>query len=236
MKALSFATRLYVSDINMPEEFFAVWYDKMPEARRRRCDRFRFDADKKRCIAAYALLVHALGDLGISCTDTLSIAEGEDGKPYLTDIPVCFNMSHAKERVALALSPQDVGCDVECRCDDALKIAKRFFAPEEYAYLESIEDADMLGREFTGIWTMKESVIKCCGEGIRRVLSDFSVTDERGRRNTTVTLPDRDERYHIKEFESEGGYCYSICGIYKDTEDDLRRVCLDESGRSKWER
>ena len=231
MNAKSFPTRLYVSDINVPKGFLDGWYDKMPPERRRRCDRFRYDDDRKRCIAAYTLLIHALRDLGITCPDTLSIAEGEDGKPYFTDIPVCFNISHAKERVAVALSPCDVGCDVEYRSDNALKIAKRFFAPEEYAFLESIEDPDERGMEFTRIWTMKESVIKCCGEGIRRRLNDFSVTDEIGKRSRIITLPQKDERYHIKEFESDDRYCYSACGTYEIMEDDLRRVCLDESGR-----
>ena len=227
MDIRSFATRLYVSDIDASDELLAVWYANMPSARRQRCDRFRSEADRRRCIMAYALLVHALRDTGISCTDTLDMREGADGKPSIADIPVEFNTSHAGERVAVSVSPAQVGCDVECRNDNGLRVAKRFFSPEEYAFLESLKEEGMQRVEFTKLWTMKESVIKCCGEGIRRVLSDFSVTDEHGNRRDTITLADRDECYHIKEFESEGGYCYSICSVYDKAEDRMRFVNLN---------
>ncbi|MBO4889746.1 MAG: 4'-phosphopantetheinyl transferase superfamily protein [Lachnospiraceae bacterium] len=222
----SFATRLYVSDIDATEELLGKWYAAMPSARRQRCDRFRSEADRRRCIMAYALLVHALGDIGVSEGDIPDMREGADGKPFFEDIPVCFNISHAGERVAVAVSDSQVGCDVECRSDNALRVAKRFFAPEEYAFLESLEDEESQRAEFTKLWTMKESVIKCCGEGIRRVLSDFSVTDEHGNRKKTVTLPGKDERYHIKEFAGEGGYCYSVCTVSENIEDGIRRIRL----------
>ena len=224
MDTKTFATRLYVSDICAKEELLGKWYDAMPSGRRQRCDRFRGDADRRRCIMAYALLVHAIRDIGIGCSDTLDLREGDNGKPFIADIPVCFNISHSGERVAVAVSSAQVGCDVETRSDNALRVAKRFFSPDEYAFLESIEDDGMQRAEFTRLWTMKESVIKCCGEGIRRVLSDFSVTDESGIRRKTITLAGKDERYHIKEYEGECGYFYSVCAVSENIEDGIRRI------------
>ncbi len=222
----SFPVRLYISDIPDDKTFLDAWYGKMPKERKDKCDRFKIEADKNRCITAYALLVHALSDLGINCSDTLVIKEGADGKPYIPDTDVFFNISHSGQRCAVALSPAKVGCDVERRGKDVLKVAKRFFAPAEYSYLGSIEDDAFLNIEFTKIWTMKESFVKCLGEGIRHGFCDFSCTDENGTRTGAVDLAKTGERYHIKEYDSEHGYCYSVCSIFDEMEDRARHVSL----------
>ncbi|MCR5592094.1 MAG: 4'-phosphopantetheinyl transferase superfamily protein [Lachnospiraceae bacterium] len=223
---MSFTARLYVSDTDLPGDFFAGWYNKMPAARRSQCDRFKNEADRKRCIAAYALLVYALKDLLGSCDDILSISQDQDGKPFLTDIPVCFNISHSGDRVAVALAASAVGCDVEHIREKGLDIAKRFFSDEEYAYLSAIDDERAARGEFTRLWTMKESVVKCCGEGIRHELGDFSLVDMTGARRQTIRLSGFDDHYHIMEFETESGYCYSLCSTCNDIENSIRRVKL----------
>ncbi len=226
MKKAGFATRLYVSDTGCPEETFTKWYDLMPTARKARCDRLKMEADRKRCIAAYALLVHALRDAGVMCEDTLNISETSEGKPLIRDIPVKFSISHAKDRVAVALSGDEVGCDVEYRSTNALKIAKRFFTDKEFAFLDLLEDEDIRDHEFTRIWTMKESVVKCCGEGIKRPFDDFYCVDEKGETIDPVMLPGKSGAYHINEYESESGYCYSVCSRYSEFEKHLRRVSV----------
>ncbi len=225
-----FPVRLYVSDIPKEASFFDEWYEKMPTVRRERCDRFRMEADRKRCIAAYALLVYALCDMNVQDTDTVDMKEGPDGKPYIADAPVFFNISHAKDRVTVAISPMDVGCDVEYRSANALKVAKRFFASEEYEYLNSLSDEETRNNEFTKLWTLKESVVKCLGEGIRRAFNDFRVADETGKREYSVRIEGDGRTFYIKEFESEGGYCYSICSVYDKAEDKMRFIDLAQSG------
>lgn len=224
---MAFDVRLYAADTSGDGQFFDRWYARMPEARRTRCDRFRQEADRKRCITAYALLSYALSDITGTCRYTWDMTEGAGGKPYLTDIPVSFNISHAKDRVIAALSPADVGCDVECKNRNALMVAKRFFSPDEYAYLTAAPNEETLKRSFTRLWSIKESVVKCCGEGIRMPFSDFSVVDDKGHIKDTVTVPGADEEYHIREFAAEGMYCYSLCSVYDRIEDDIRRIDCD---------
>ncbi len=224
----SFPVRMYVSDLSMDDDFFDRWYDLMPKERRERAQRFKNESDRRRNIGAYALLVHSVTELlgGEDLSDRLNISETADGKPYFTDIPVCFNISHSKDRIAVALSPQKVGCDVESGRRKGLNIAKRFFAAEEYALLSDISDEDERSLEFARLWTLKEAVVKCCGEGIRHELDDFSLVDDEGNRKETVVLPGFDEIYHIREFESESGYCYSVCSTCSDIEERIRRVRL----------
>ena len=169
-----FPVRVYVTGISRPDTFYDRWYEAMPPSRRERADRFRMEADKKRCIMAYALLIKAVNeltsDLGVQnewgLTDgknqmikELPLSYSPDGKPYFDNIPVHFNISHAGERVMVALSPCPVGCDVEHKGKDALRIAKRLFTGREYEALRSIPDEKRRMHEFTRLWTLKE----CCG-------------------------------------------------------------------------
>ena len=194
------------------------------------------EPDRRRCITAYALLAYSLRDLAADLGKykewdlamPLAIELTQEGKPYPDHIPVCFNISHSGERVAVALSALDVGCDVEYRSRNALSIAKRFFSTAEYEYLDGIEDECERDSEFTRLWTMKESVVKCCGEGISHPFGDFSLVDVNGARLDTVRLPGRGEVYRIREFEGENGYCYSVCSLCDTTEDKIRYIKLDQ--------
>lgn len=230
---------MYVTDTKADEGRIDEWYDLMPPGRRERAGRFRNEPDRQRCILAYALLVTAVREvdndihlnIASSARDsmvrgTLDISETAGGKPYLTDIPVCFNISHSKERVAVAVSPGSVGCDVECKNANPLKIAKRFFTDNEYAFLKGINSEEECLLEFTKLWTLKESVVKCLGEGIRRPFDDFSLVDDKGIRYRTIELSGFDRQLHIMEYESERGYCYSLCSVCADIEDKIRRVEL----------
>ena len=232
-----FAVRLYVSGLSDDDVFYEKWYGRMPEDRRKRCDRFRMDADRRRCITAYALLVHAAADVidenlirvadentirnikdGILTIDTTS-----DGKPFFHCIPVCFSISHSNDRVAVAISSSEVGCDVEKNKETGFeKIAERFFAKNEYRYLADEEDPDRRSACFTTLWTLKESVIKCSGEGMRRGLGDFSLIDDEGRVKDAVELDG--VIYHVGTYPQESGYSYSVCCKDAKIEKEIRYI------------
>ena len=220
------AARLYMTKLCDDEAFYDRWYAVMDQKRQSRCDRLRNVPDRRRCIMAYALLSHAMADIGVN--DLPKISEDTNGKPYFADSDIFFNISHAGERVIVAISDAAVGCDVECRSGNAAKIVKRFFTKEENDLLSSIDDEKAAGHMFTRLWTLKESVVKCCGDGIRRSFGDFSLVDKNGDMVRTVTLPDIDEEYHIKEYESENGYCYSICCVSDKIEDVMRSVSWEK--------
>ena len=230
-----FPVRLYASDISYEPSFFDRWYGLMPPGRKERCDRFRHKQDSQRCITGYALLVAALRSLsfdtimrGWELTMPLRIPEKDNGKPYLENIPVCFNISHSGQMVIVSVSSSEVGCDVERVRADALAIARRFFTEEEYGYLKDLATQTECDMEFTRLWTMKESVVKCCGDGIRRSFNDFALLDKSGKRISKVMLADSDEVYHVKEYEGANGYCYSVCSLCADMEDTIRYLQLDQ--------
>ena len=81
-----------------------------------------------------------------------------------------FSVSHSGDLFLCAVCSAPVGVDVERHkaCDFA-GIARRFFHPDEYAYLEANHY-----RDFFTIWSAKESYVKYTGEGIDDRFSQFS--------------------------------------------------------------
>lgn len=224
-----FPVRVYVADITGADP--GRWYDEMPPDRREKTDRLKREEDRKRSIMAYALLGYALSDLarerpalsGLFSKDGLPpTLVDKNGKPYFQGYPVFFNMSHSKDRVMVALSPREVGCDVEHKTANALAVARRFFDEKEYNAVAAAT-ADESDRLFQRLWTLKESVLKCCGEGLRRPLGDFSLIGRDGKIKESIAL-DGKEVYHLMSYEVHDGYAYSVCSTYDKIEEDIRFI------------
>ncbi|MBE6611009.1 MAG: 4'-phosphopantetheinyl transferase superfamily protein [Ruminococcaceae bacterium] len=86
------------------------------------------------------------------------------------------SISHSHGLCLAVISHRAIGADIEKTGGDPeklLKLAARFFAPDELAYVkESPED------RFYEIWTAKESFVKYTGEGFSRTFPSFSVFDQ----------------------------------------------------------
>lgn len=111
----------------------------------------------------------------------LNFARGEYGKPFLilpADMQsVQFNMSHSGDMVLFAIMQNvEVGVDIELINwqVEALQLAQRFFAPEEYELLHNVPGSQLIPA-FYRIWTLKEAVIKALGKGLHYNLSEFAV-------------------------------------------------------------
>ena len=117
-----------------------------------------------RSLAGGVLLRRFLGDAPLSY--------GPHGKPFLPGGPG-FSLSHGGELAVLALDGGEVGVDVEsARRPWRTRTAERMFRPEERAALRPGD-----GEGFFTLWTRKEAVLKCCGEGLRLSPASFSVLD-----------------------------------------------------------
>ena len=124
-------------------------------------------ASKQNSIEAYTLLDLMLSSL----TDIKNavLRRGENGKPYIENKKISFNLTHTEGAVACILDTEggDVGIDCERIGRDGKKIIERFFDENaKRRYTDSHDKA----LEFARIWTEKESYVKFTGEG----LSDYS--------------------------------------------------------------
>ena len=175
---------MYLADIENEAFDYKELYTIMPDTRQEKSDRFKFMADKKRSILVWWLLVRAYGDL--AGLDYKFLGENIDvtltGKPcFKEDIEASvpgglrfFNLAHSGSKVICAVSSYEVGCDVEMKCCDGLKIAKRFFHEKEFEYLKSIRTKEQQDKEFLRLWTMKEAFVKATGEGIAMPFNEIA--------------------------------------------------------------
>ena len=102
------------------------------------------------------------------------------GKPHVAPglPPMNFSLTHCRGLAACAVAPAglDVGVDAEPleRRVEPLRLARRFFTPEEADALAAVADEDERRRAFLRLWTLKEATVKALGTGLAHSLQAFS--------------------------------------------------------------
>jgi phosphopantetheinyl transferase len=164
----------------------------MPPERAQKILSCRFLDDRKRAFAAGILLEAVLGKQAV-----FRVRRLENGKPYIAGGPH-FSVSHSGDWVILAVSEENVGCDIEfINADrDTDLVARRAFQPKEIEAVK--EDVKMFYR----VWTAKESYVKMTGA----LISDFSVQLERSGGRVKGN-PDASVRF----FDQLDGYAAAVC-------------------------
>jgi len=172
---------------------FEAAFPLLSRQRQAQALQFRYEQERKQCAMAYLLLCKGLREeYGI--TEPPLFDYGEAGKPYLPDhADIHFNISHCREAVVCVLSDRPVGVDIECISEyDASLLAFTMNETE----IEQILRSPHPGLAFIRLWTRKEAVLKCSGQGL---VDDMRhVLDEHPAELVTKTGP-------------KGSYVYSIC-------------------------
>lgn len=100
--------------------------------------------------------------------DALRIERGAQGKPFLADHALHFNLSHSGRTLLIGVSrTQPLGVDIESsdRARPYRDIAHRYFTADEAAALSALSE-ERLRRSFLDLWSVKEAVLKAIGRGI----------------------------------------------------------------------
>ena len=107
------------------------------------------------------------------------IARTKLGKPYFTDSPLHFSISHTPNHVFCVLSDRPVGIDAEEK-DRQIRpeLAEKLLSPKEMELYTQAADPRLALLIF---WVLKEALGKCTGEGMQLWPNhtDFSLTDPR---------------------------------------------------------
>ena len=149
---------------------------RLSPARQEKILRHRFPQDRLLSLGAGLLLDQGLQAWGL-CEREAALEYRHNGKPYLRDYPDrYFNLSHSGNMVMAAFSCREVGCDIEQIRPARMDVAARFFTEEERMELsrECLTEEER-NRRFARYWTIKESVLKVTGEGMRLPLNSFCV-------------------------------------------------------------
>ena len=132
--------------------------------RRDQALRFSHEAGRRQRVAAYLLLKKGLeAEYGI--TENVEFGYAEGGKPFIKGHEtIHFNLSHCRTAVACAIHDRPVGIDIETVRPFKESLARHVLSLSEYE--KAIASADP-AYEFTRLWTMKESLLKLTGRGLR---------------------------------------------------------------------
>ena len=137
----------------------------------------------------------------------LQFTRNKQGKPFLVDGALEFNVSHSRDRLLIAVTAgRAVGVDIEFRRSglNMESIAKRWFAPAEQKFFQSLENpAD----GFFEIWAKKEAYVKALGLGIYKELNTFAVPT--GEKPFSANIGS-DARWFFQTLEIDSGYAAAV--------------------------
>ena len=131
--------------------------------------------------------------------DEIQIIRAPNGKPYIKDGDLHFNLSYSEEIYIIAISNHEVGVDVE-KLSTAVNIdliVKKYFSEEEKKYMNVGKNKYLRIRRFYELWTRREAFVKYLGTGIT---NDFKFLD----------LSKKIKGLNIESF-FYGNYVISIC-------------------------
>ena len=146
-----------------------------------RLNHYRSSTRRKQFLLGRVLLRVVLSKYAEVAPETWKFQTNAHGKLFLDPshgLPIFFNLSHADNRVIIAVSSiRDLGIDIESmhKRRAFLKIANRYFAPDEIKSLSNLS-TPLQAPRFFELWTLKESVLKACGFGLSDNLSRVRFT------------------------------------------------------------
>ena len=213
---MSFKTKIYIADCDSlkDEALFEKLFSCVKRERQQKIEKMRFDKDKRLSLGAELLLINALNDFNIDY-ENAEFCYGENGKPYLKNNEIFFNLSHSGKYAACAVSENEVGIDIEDIFSADMKIAKRIFTEKELVIINSAADENAKKQSFIRFWTLKESYMKYCGKGLSIHPRDIE-----------IELVDNKAHYEkLLFFESKiGDYMLSCCAENNEFEDEITIV------------
>ena len=172
-----------------------------------RADKFRREKDAEGFILCRGLLRSILADCLETDPAALSFRRNEQGKPFLENGELEFNVSHSRDRLLVAVtSGREVGVDIEFRRSGLSmeSIAERWFSPDEREFFQTLENPE---KGFFDIWAKKEAYVKALGKGIYKDLNSFTVP--LGEKPSFPTIG-KDERWFFQTLEIDPAYAAAV--------------------------
>lgn len=127
-----------------------------------------------------------------------------NGKPYIENSNIYFSISHCNDMVAIFVSNNRNGVDIEQIREIKDAVIKRVCSINEYSYITRSKD---INKNFIKLWTLKESFAKADGRGLGLGLNNitFDLTYNKIISNQQAT-------FNLHEF---GNFIAATCEICK---------------------
>jgi 4'-phosphopantetheinyl transferase len=183
--------------------------------------KFRLEKDRHRYLLSRTLVRSVLSSYVAIAPADWRFRLNAYGKPEIANRDrkargIMFNLSHTQDLIVLGVTYRNaVGVDTEnLRIRPApLKVAERFFSPEEVAALYLLPAADR-HRRFYQIWTLKEAYIKARGRGLSIPLNQFRFDFQHESAESVSVrchLRDNSARWQFWQYSPTPDYLTAIC-------------------------
>ena len=155
-----------------------------------------------------------LGDWLALPPEAVVLSRDGRGRPKLDHAALDVNWSHSGDGLLVAGGPGlRVGVDLERvhARPRALDLARRFFAPAELAWLESLA-GDTRDAAFLRLWCAKEAVLKAHGHGLSFGLHRLVFLETDGALRLVETDPQLGpaDAWTVREFVPHAGYAAAL--------------------------
>lgn len=200
----------FMKDIQgLPESEIQDLLPYLSRERYETVNRYRFSKNRIQSALSYLLLRYGfIRDHQILTVPTMD--RSEQGKPFLREYPwILFNISHCDGCVACGFSRFSIGVDVQHLVPYKESVAQRFMTQTERDRILT-RDRD---REFTRLWSLKESYGKFRGWGISYPMTEVSLTEGRNPEGC------------ILKCQWIGDICLSVCGL---EEQEIREISFPD--------
>ncbi len=199
----------WIADVSrlLDQETYQFYYKKVPDFRKLKADKIRFQEDKALSVGAWILWESMREHYGL----------GENAS---------FNLSHSGTLAMCSVEDSGddsikVGCDVEKIKEPNMKIARRFFCENEYQMIK--EDESLFYR----FWVLKESFMKVTRLGMRLGLDTFEIDFENDR-PVLIKKPDHIEgTFYFKEYMQQNlNYRIAVCSTSSVFAEQIQMIDL----------
>ncbi len=169
-------TEVYLMKLFEPSsDLYMKILDFVGEEKISKIDNIKRNKNQLQTLTAEALLRVILCTYFGFTNENIVFERDTNGKPYLKNKSVHFNISHSESLVAVAVSDRDVGVDLEKIREVNPKLTDRYFTENEKKYI-NVKSPDWQTRFFE-VWTKKEAILKMSGLGLRVKLNELETED-----------------------------------------------------------
>ncbi len=165
------------SIIDFNEGEITHFYNEIPKLKKNKIDKLKKYENKKRSIIGELLLSKLLIKENIPYK-YIEYYLNDDGKPYLNNNSLFFNISHSFDYVIAVISKNEIGVDIEKIRKTPLNTINQFATQKEKEYILS-SDNDTEERIFK-IYSLKESYFKMLGTNLNHVFDvEFMIDNDK---------------------------------------------------------
>ncbi len=207
---------VYYSYINEDNHSFLLenYIDSFSSEFKQRVLRYRRWQDAQLSLLGRLLLKKGLREcFGIN---HFEISYTNNKKPFLKDLDIQFNISHANDIVVCALSSSNIGIDIEYIDKNIdIEMFKSQMTGNEFKKVITSVNTQ---QSFFTYWTEKEAVIKSHGNGLLIPLKSFEIIED-------IAVIDS-QKFYVKKIDIDSRY--KCCIATSDEKSDLEKIKLQE--------